>query len=309
MLTPYTVILSMQCLFPLVSQSLEDVLASLVPVDQPVGCKRNNTFAPGKGDLIEPAVKRQRSNEPDVQDIPSTLLNQAEQDAPTAAEGKVNEYHSDSVAVEKVRSNAPGLEDVVSAMGPEKGPCTEAFSLPGDLQPPSKDLLNVDGVVPVPSSHCNGLRVSGAENVCRGPPQTLNGQHGVVSNQSFRDETVSCQHNAQSKHTSPSGEHVHNSQLDLVEEIKTLELFPFPNQLFWCNSANLCWLDSMLVALVNCKSLKKCRPEVEPQRSTVWRLIREYEDICSAIQGHQQSGRGKSAQELYHIYNNVAFGI
>uniref|UniRef100_H3BW28 USP domain-containing protein n=1 Tax=Tetraodon nigroviridis TaxID=99883 RepID=H3BW28_TETNG len=58
----------------------------------------------------------------------------------------------------------------------------------------------------------------------------------------------------------------------------------------WQNSASLCWLDSMLVALVNCKSLKKSRPDVEPRQSTVWRLIREHEDVGSAVQGHRQTG-------------------
>lgn len=299
MLTPYTVFISTQCLFPLVSQCLEDVLASLVPVDHPVGCKGNNKLAPGKENLIEPALKRRRSNEPDAQNFPSTLLNQAEQDAPTVAEGKVNGYHRDSLAVEKVKSDALGSEDVL-AVGSEKGPCTEAFNLPGHLQPPSKDLFNVDGVMPVPPARASSgdLRVSGVEDVSGGPPDTFNRHNCVVSNQSlFKDETVTCQHNAQSEHTSLSAcKHVDNSQSDAVEEIKTSELFPFPSQLFWCNSANLCWLDSMLVALVNCKSLKKCRPEVEPQQSTVWRLIREYEDICSAIQGHRQSGSGKSGK-------------
>lgn len=269
-------------------------MARLVPADHPVGSKRNNTFAPGKEDLIQPALKRQRSNEHDAQNIPSTLVNQAEQDAPTVAEGKVNEYHRDSLAGEKVRSDAPGFEGVL-AVGPEKVPCTEAFNLPGHLQPPSKDLLSVDGVMPVPPSSCGGLRVSGVDDVSQGPPETLHGHTGVVSNQSlFRDETVSLQHNAQSEHASRSVcKQVDNSQSDAVEEIKTLECFPFPSQLFWCNSANLCWLDSMLVALVNCKTLKKCQPEVEPRQSTVWRLMREYENICSAIQGHQQSGSGK----------------
>lgn len=300
MLTPYTVILSMQCLFPLVSQSLEDVLARLVPVDHPVGCKRNNSFAPGKEDLTEPARKRQRSNEPNAENIPSTLLTQAEQDGPTVAEEKVNAYHGDALAVEKVRSDTPGFEDVVLAVGAEEGPCTEAFNLPGHLQSPSKDLLTVDDVTPVPSSPCGGLRASGVGDVFPAPSETLNRHNGAVSNQSlFKDETVSSQANAQSEHTSLSAwKQVDDSQSDAVEEIKTSELSPFPSQLFWSNTANLCWLDSMLVALVNCKSLKRRRPEVEPRQSGVWRPIREFEEICSAIQGHQQSGSGKSGKYL-----------
>lgn len=288
----------MQCLFPLVSQSLEDVLARLVPVDHPIGSKRNNSFAQRTEDLGEPARKRQRSNEPDAEAIPSTLLNQAEQDAPTAAERIVNGYHRDASAIEKVGSDAPGFQHDVLSVGPEKGPCPEAFTLPGHLQPPSEDLLVVDDVTPVPSSPCGGLRASGLEDAFRAPAETLDRHNSAISNQLlFKDETVSAQATAQSEHT-PLSEcrQVDNSQSGPVDEIKTSELLPFPSQLFWCNTANLCWLDSMLVALVNCKSLKKCRPKVEPRQSTVWRLIREYEDICSAIQGHRLSASGKSGK-------------
>lgn len=285
----------MQCLFPLVSQSLEDVLASLVSVDQPAGRKRNNKLALGEETLIKPELKRLRSNELDAQDVPSMLLDQAAQDAPTVAEGKLNGYHRDSLAVENVSSDAPGFKDVVLAVGPEQGQVTEAFNLSGQLHPPPKELLNLDGAIPVPSSPCGGLKVSGVEDVSKATPDTRN---SVVSNQSpFKNETISSQQNAELEHMSLSVcKHVDNSQSDTVEKIKTSELFPVQSPLFWCNSASLCWLDSMLIALVNCKSLKKCRPEVEPGRSAVWRLIREYEDICSAVQGHQQSGSGKSAK-------------
>lgn len=295
------------------SRPLEDVLASLVPADHPVGCKRKNTFALGKENLIEPAHKLQRSNEPDgAQNITGTLLNQAEQDAPAGgsdnqpglsrADGeKVNGCHGDSLDEEKVGSDAPGFKDVLDT-GPEKAPCTEAFNLlsssylPELLQPSSKDLLNIDGVMP------GAPRVSEGEDNSRRSPETLNRDSNVVFNQSLKDETASPHQNAQSAQMALSArKHVDNNQLEAedkasVEETKTSDLLPFPSQLFWWNSKNLCWLDSMLVALVNCKSLKKCRPEVEPQQSYVWQLIREYEDIVSAVQGHQQSGTGKSGK-------------
>lgn len=305
-----TVFISTQCLFPLVSRSLEDVLASLVPVDHPVGCKRKNAFALGKENPPEPAHKRQRLNE---QNMTGMVLNQAEQDAPTVSDvqtglsrevvEKVNGYHGESLDVENVGCNAPGFEDIVLDKGSEKAPCTEAFNLltssylPEHLQTP-KDLLNIDGVLPVLSSHCGALRGSGYEDNSRSTTETVDIHSTVVSNQ-FKDGTLSSQHKAQRGQTSLSAcKHVDNIQSDRedttsVEEMKSSGLLPLPGQLFWCNSENLCWLDSMLVALVNCKSLKKFRPAVEPQHSSVWQMIREYEDICTAIQGHQQSASGK----------------
>ncbi|XP_029924506.1 SUMO-specific isopeptidase USPL1 isoform X2 [Myripristis murdjan] len=69
------------------------------------------------------------------------------------------------------------------------------------------------------------------------------------------------------------------------------ELVRVPPQLFWRNKDNLCWLDALLVALVNCKRLRKSRPNQEPQQSPVWQLIKGYNEACAAVQAHQQTGR------------------
>uniref|UniRef100_A0A3Q2Q4B9 Ubiquitin specific peptidase like 1 n=1 Tax=Fundulus heteroclitus TaxID=8078 RepID=A0A3Q2Q4B9_FUNHE len=47
------------------------------------------------------------------------------------------------------------------------------------------------------------------------------------------------------------------------------ELVPVPEQLLWRNSDNLCWLDSLLAVLVNCRSLRSLQPEEEPRRPSV----------------------------------------
>lgn len=303
-------------------------MASLVPVDHPVGSKRKNTFALGREDPIEPIHKRKRLND----NIADTFLNQAEQVAPAVSGDKqtclsredvekVNGYHSESLDVE-LGSNAPGVEDIVLDKGPEKVPfSTEAYNLlmssylPERRQPLPTDLLNIDSVMPVLSSHSGALRVSEVRDISRSPHETLNSHSAVVGNQSFKDENISSQHKAQLGQTSLSAhKHFDNIQPDpedeaSVEEMKSSDLLLLPGQLFWSNSENLCWLDSMLIALVNCKSLKICRPAVEPQQSSVWRLMRDYEDICSAIQGHQQSGNGEFGREFYHIYNKVAYGL
>lgn len=312
LLTIVDSVLSTQCLFPLVSRSLEDVLASLVPVDHPVGSKRKSTFTLGKEDPIEPDHKRKRLND----NIAGTLLKQAEQDAAgvsgdpqTCLSGadaeKVHGYHRKSLDVE-LGSKAPAVEDIVLDKGPEKGPCsTEAFNLLTSSylpeQPLPQDLLNVGSVLPVLSPHGGAPRPSEVGRVSGSPRQALDLHSAAVGSRSFEDETRSPQHEAQLGQT-PLSAHKHFDKVHeaSVERTKSSELFPLPGQLFWPNSENLCWLDSVLVALVNCKSLRTRRPAVEPQQAPVWRLLRDYEDICSAVRGPQPAG-GESAGEFYHI--------
>lgn len=280
-------------------------MSSLVPVDHPVESKRKNTFTLGREDPIEPDHKRERLSD----NIAGSFLNQAEQDAPAVSGAqqtslsradveKVNGHHREPLDVE-LGSSAPGVE---GQTGPEKVPCsTEALDLltssylPEERQPLPRDLLNVDSVPPVLSPHSGALGAAEVGESSRSPHETLNVHTAVVAKQPFKDETIASQPKAQPGQTH---QHLDNIQPDpedeaSVEEIKSADLLPLPGQLFWSNSENLCWLDSILVALVNCKSLKRCRPAVEPQRSPVWRLLRDYEDICCAIQGRQQSARGE----------------
>lgn len=79
---------------------------------------------------------------------------------------------------------------------------------------------------------------------------------------------------------------------------------PIPDKLFWSNSNNLCWLDSMLVALVNCEGLRKHQPQDKPLESSVWQLIKEYEAVCTAVEVHQQPGRGEFKIILTHVSPN-----
>lgn len=291
---------STQCLFPLVSRSLEDILASLVPVDHPVGSKRKNPFALGTADSIEPDHKRKRLND----DIAGAL-----QDAPAVSDQQpclsradvenVNGHHSQPLHVE-LGSNAPGAQGAVWEKGPEPVPCsTEAVltsELPGQRQPLPPDLLNTDSVASVLPPPSGALRGAEGGESSRSPHEALHVHSAVVGRQSLKDEPISPQHQAQLGQAPLSAhEHRDNVQPDpedeaSVEEMRSSDLLPLPGHPFWSNSENLCWLDSMLVALVNCKSLKTRRPAVEPPQSSVWRLLREFEDISCAMRGRQSAG-------------------
>lgn len=303
LLTTVDSVLSTQCLFPLVSRSLEDVLAGLVPVDHPVGSKQKNTFALGREEPIEPDHKRKRLND----NVAGTLLKQAEQAAPGASAGqqtcssradaeRVHGCHGEPLPVE-LGSEAPAVEDIVLDNGPEQAPCsTEAFNLlpssylPEQQQPVPQDLLNVGRALPELCPHGGAPRVSEGGHVSGGPREALDLHGAAVASGSFKAGAQAPLGQA----ALPAHKHL-EVQPDpedeaSVEELKSSDLLPLPGQLFWSNSENLCWLDSLLVALVNCKSLRRCRPAVEPQRAPVWRLLRDYEDICSAVRGPQPSG-------------------
>ncbi|XP_037124767.1 SUMO-specific isopeptidase USPL1 [Syngnathus acus] len=56
-----------------------------------------------------------------------------------------------------------------------------------------------------------------------------------------------------------------------------------PGHLFWKNAHNLCWLDVLLVLLVNCQSLRRRKAQHEPQRAAIWRLMNGYDSVCRAL--------------------------
>ncbi|XP_040005618.1 SUMO-specific isopeptidase USPL1 [Xiphias gladius] len=337
-----------QCLFPLVSQSLGDVLASLEPVELAVGNKRKNSSVLEKEELIKRPTKRLRSSEldsPGTQSVTDTLISQAEhcavntvsngQHAAPQADGeKANGYHRDfdCPVTETTGLELLQNEDVVLRKELDISACTEGFAPPtcsasaGHLQSSSEALLTADEDVPALSSPCGALGVSetgGDFRQVKGHPEVLNRRCSMASNQSgFTNEdiystginTPSPQLNEQTARREQksvpadvttckdiAGIESETEDFSSTSVTESEELDSVPNQLFWSNSNNLCWLDSLLAALVNCKSLRKCKPTDEPQRSSVWQLMRGYEDICNAVQVHQQTGRDGVVKVPNHV--------
>nr|XP_019952716.1 PREDICTED: SUMO-specific isopeptidase USPL1 isoform X1 [Paralichthys olivaceus] len=320
-----------QCLFPLVSHSLEDVFASLVPVEPTVGNKRKTLLPLEKEELIKPPPKRPRSSEPDsfgTPNVTDTLYCQAQRcavntvsngqhAAPEADGEKLNGYNRvfDCPAAETPVGASLQVEDVVLEMETDSAACTEGFTPPtysasaGHLQSSSEALLTAGG------DRCAALVMSEAEDDSRqvkSHPEVLNRQSSLVSNQSnftnvgiFSTEIngPSLQLNEQTAGTKQKSltaaviKDIADIQLEIKDFSPTSltdseEFVSVPNQLFWRNRDKLCWLDSLLAALINCRSLRKCKPRDEPQRSSVWQLMREYGDVCAAVQVHQTNSDG-----------------
>ncbi|XP_055738093.1 SUMO-specific isopeptidase USPL1-like [Salvelinus fontinalis] len=76
------------------------------------------------------------------------------------------------------------------------------------------------------------------------------------------------------------------------EVISTGELVPVPGpHLFWKNEHGLGWLDTLLVSLVHCRTLRDRRPIKRPTVcQPVWDLCERYDRACSLSTAYQHTG-------------------
>ncbi|KAL1266398.1 hypothetical protein QQF64_002073 [Cirrhinus molitorella] len=96
-----------------------------------------------------------------------------------------------------------------------------------------------------------------------------------------------------------------SSTQDEVEEISGMdvdvessELVPVQPHLFWKNEDNLCWLDSLLAMLVNCRTIREtpCQnvklidklTSVPSSNSDVWNLCSTYDETCAYLKAKEQ---------------------
>lgn len=287
-----------QCLFPLVSRSLEDVLARLVPVELAVGKKRKKTQ--DEEELIKRSPKQLRLNELDsfrTESVTETLVNQAaiRNEQVLAQEtdgGKVNgnDRILDCGVTEK--ETIQSHHDLVKV--------TESATSASDGHPQSSTeaLLTSNGDEPLLLQHCGTLGVSVMNDDSRlesykhihsveinGPSPPLIEPYVQDKQKSQTCTLPTCEN----KDGIKSNTEEFSSPSAAISE----ELVSVPDKIFWWNADNLCWLDSLLVALVKCRSLRRRKPKDEPQHSSVWQLINRYEAICAAVEAHHQTGRGE----------------
>lgn len=292
-----------ECLFPLVSRPLEDVLASLVPNEPPIRGK-SRLSAADQEELMKPANKRLRSQEPDAP------LVQEEHSAAKCDSGGLTEkdsqplngYPSDSSVTEELDSVRNGQNDLgTETATPVPAPPCSTLAEPcqssshtlctTDVEPassPHDSTTGNDGFDP-PQRHsrCSSLDPhqachSDIEATTAAPQFTANAGSALQESTdgSIPPPCVTAQGVGSLEYESSSG---------MVAQ--SVVFVPIPEKLFWSNSNNLCWLDSMLVALVNCESLRKLQPQDQPQEFSVWWLIREYEAVCAAVQVCKQPGK------------------
>ena len=297
-------------------------MANLVPVEPAVGNKRKNSLE--NKEVIKLPPKRLRPSEPDSpvpKNATDTHLSQGEpgavngQHAATKTDsGKVNGYHSDCPVAETEGWDSPQDEDVQEGKS-EKAACTESLASPaasvGHLQCTSEASLAADEEEPARSPHCGTSEAEEDLRQVKSTPEVPNkrcclesDQSGFLNEDIYSTETPSPQQNEKTAKTeqksttahittstdvlSVKSEYLHSTSITESEELVSVL-----GQPFWRNRDSLCWLDALLVALVNCKSLKTSIPKDEPQHSSVWQLIKGYEDALAVIKVHQQTDRGK----------------
>ncbi|XP_074527644.1 SUMO-specific isopeptidase USPL1 isoform X2 [Halichoeres trimaculatus] len=309
-----------QCLFPLVSRSLEDVLASLVPVEPSVGNKRKNVLVLEE-ESTEPLPKRLRSNQQDshqTQSLTETLISQAENDDPdflsnvqhaaTKPEGlQSNGYHRCSPVAEEDSLECP--QEKAESPSCTNSLVSTCLSSAGHLQNSPDTLLITKGNESEAEEKDDFRQVEI-------PPKTLNRRHSnqsVVTDEdvySTKIETPSLQNNEQKARMRQKSPHAENLMCKDTEDVKSEtetkmtksdEHVTVPGQLFWRNSNNLCWLDSLLVALVNCQNLRKLKAQDEFKESHVFKLLQRYKEICAAIEVHHQTGRDGVVRLPNHV--------
>ena len=334
-----------QCLYPLVSRPLEDVLAQLVPMTAQTGVKRKNGHVLPSEDVAAPAPKRLRSHRdeqgPEAADplVPEeeprpidgdgtglTVLRDACEEAlwgtppskgPLSSEAACPEEgakdQGGDVLVPTCSPTKPTAgETALSSAGPLSpvggfgmfGPASTGFAprhasvvqegTPGDvlsgrvngplhdaLQP--RDLDSNQGGVPVEDLVECILALAPAGEPMVQKPQLLDGEGtSVLAGATTTSEQADL--NKSLVNVSPR-----RAETGPPKE----KLVALPPRLFWKNSENLCWLDALLVALVNCRSLRDHGPGDRAPKSPIWELITKYDEVCAAVQAHQLTGKGE----------------
>lgn len=292
-----------QCLFPLVSRPLEDVLASLVPVEPTTGNKRKNPTTPVADEPYNPSPKRLRLND-ELDGLVSksdTQNNETETNGHNteALNGNVIDASVDSTQA-KVLELSQAADNILAINSTTVDLMSCLTSEKDDHILHSSEASTTDKVL----SSFNNSVLDGKDNcpnnVALGIGFSLQDVN-VLSNKS----------NASSPHTEALGE---TEPIPFVEDTcsksstkaDSEKLLSPPTELFWSNRDKLCWLDSLLVALVNLRHLRKLKPKEEPELSPVWRLLSGYDEACAAIEAHKTDSDGflKVPDHLLHKVNN-----
>ncbi|KAJ8342642.1 hypothetical protein SKAU_G00325700 [Synaphobranchus kaupii] len=74
------------------------------------------------------------------------------------------------------------------------------------------------------------------------------------------------------------------------QEDGPIKMVPASSHLFWRNENKLCWLDAMLVALVQCRTLRKCAAGMPKKKSPIQRLCNRYSKACDLMKAEEQMG-------------------
>ncbi|XP_077402044.1 SUMO-specific isopeptidase USPL1 isoform X2 [Vanacampus margaritifer] len=300
-----------QCLFPLVSRPLEDVLASLVPAETAAGGRKRKTLSQveNKDDYQEVKVKRLRSDQPHAY-AGSTVPNGHHRAAVTRAElsGGVSGPPQDGAPHRTAARTAAG-----SACRLSEENASSPFSAAPQTDKDDGDTERLGKVAGETGDACHQLR-SVPEGPVDAPKEPVASRVEPVDSPGQRVDRFLVSVDVPEKRVETSTESVNQPSEELANELVGIPAEPdggAPPCLFWKNTRNLCWLDVLLVVLVNCGSLRRRKPQHEPPRAAVWRLMSGYDGACDALQagsdGEARDWRG--ADERMQNLRTSAFDL
>lgn len=269
-----------QCLFPLVSRPLEDVLSSLA-----VGNKRKSPSPIEAEQPCAPSPKRQRLDEEDSPTIGCAPNNV--HDTVYGCNGGFTEALNGFIG----SPNANKLKDKEVNLGPDFNASspTDAQNVFRTMDNGIQDSLGVltshnRQVLSSVDDHSNTRTIDLERRSCLPDGDVLTNKNTSFTVQTEVTETTILPTedakflNADVFKTEPEGS-------------DTEGLVLAPTEIFWRNVDNLCWLDSLLVALVNLKGLRNLMPKDDPGQSPMWTLLMGHAKAQATIHKQQQTDK------------------
>ncbi|KAM9788363.1 SUMO-specific isopeptidase USPL1 [Neosynchiropus ocellatus] len=275
------------CLFPLVSRSLDDILASLVPVnlkrklsslqdDDPGNCKHLRST----DNAEESAVNQEESTDTESDGLCSSGDTEG---------GKRNGFQNDA-AIPQTSGGHRVPEKVAGSdvLGPQHGLSMELLSSADE------DVTSLSA-----SQDALGKLAPDEDTMHEEAPGEQRGhvsQAASVSSTDVRSPLLLEDHQKAHATENPPG-NVSSCESE-SEDLPPGDLVSV-GPLFWKNRDNLCWLDSMLVVLVTCKNLKW--QDDDGQQSLIWKLKSEYASICEAVGVQQLTHNDDAVKVPRHV--------
>lgn len=153
------------------------------------------------------------------------------------------------------------------------------------------------------------------ENPCYISTVGLNGDESLSDGASFQNNSTSLLEKTETRGSTKSVLPADDASLADVfpseteetssTETSNEELVPVPAEIFWRNKENLCWLDSLLVALVNLKSLRTLKPKDNPDQSPIWTLLMGHNEASADIQSQQQTDTDGCLKVPNHVLHKI----
>ncbi|KAJ0004587.1 hypothetical protein NQD34_010801, partial [Periophthalmus magnuspinnatus] len=303
-----------QCLFPLVSRPLEDVLVSLVPVEPATGTKRKSP----KTLVVDDGLRTTSPKGPQLKELESSnddnVHNTVGTSSRTPFDVEAHVGHFDGSETKQLE----WLQQKDCIFDKDWDSCTDnqnvSLKTTEDKENVLKTLqtINNQEELSCTDNRINGEDHSFANTVPLDRDCSL--PNGDVSSIKNTPLTMQCEAMGNAKPMLVENTlmlsdievaHSETEDMPFTETNLEEELVSAPVEIFWQNKDNLCWLDSLLVALANLRSIRNLKPKDEPRQSPMWTLLAGYDDAYATIQSQQQTDKDGFLKVPNHLLHKI----